>query len=146
MAKVTTRDAALSRLFGNVQEGAAPKRQVQKVASKQELVEPDSSQTNTPEAPKRRRKQSKSPSVNPEEGRGEGALDPDADKPEPAPSSYIGLGRYARVDGIVERITPYVRPDQAEALRLAAARKNDPRGTDISQIIQALLDEAGYAT
>lgn len=59
-------------------------------------------------------------------------------------SGYIGSGRYRRTTGVLERISPYIRPDQAEALRVAVALRNDPRGSDISAIIQSLLDEAGY--
>lgn len=59
-------------------------------------------------------------------------------------SGYLGSGRYRRTTGVLERISPYIRPDQAEALRVAVALRNDPRGSDISAIIQSLLDEAGY--
>lgn len=133
MAKKTTRDAALSRLFGNVAGDA-----------KESLAE------HREPAPKPRPQDravtpSRSEQPKPVQGRGEEADRAGSTGTTPAgPSGYIGLGRYTRSDGIVERITPYVRPDQAEALRIAVARKNDPRGTDISQIVQALLDEAGY--
>ena len=43
-----------------------------------------------------------------------------------------------------ERIAPYIRPDQAMALRMAEATKRDPRGRTVSAIIRQLLDEAGY--
>ena len=132
MAKQTTRDAALSRLFGNPD------------------VALEVQQSDKHERPKRPKKStgatkktvSKAPVSEPsrplESDRGGEAKSGDS------PSSYLGLGRYTRVDGVVERITPYVRPDQAEALRIAVARKNDPRGKDVSQIVQTLLDEAGY--
>lgn len=129
MAKRTTRDAALSRLFGsaNVEEGTQAGRAS---PGGEEMGRRPKTEPLRTKDTKRREHVG--------QGRGEAA---DTDQ---SPSGYIGLGRYTRSDGIVERITPYVRPDQAEALRLAVARKSDPRGTDISQIIQTLLDEAGY--
>ena len=58
-------------------------------------------------------------------------------------TGYIGDGRYRQQSGEEkERITPYVRPDQARALKVAAAT-GDPRGKDISAIVRTLLDEAG---
>lgn len=62
-------------------------------------------------------------------------------------TGYVGDGRYRRASGEERvRITPYVRPDQARALKVAAATGDDPRGSDMSEIMQALLDEAGYSS
>lgn len=140
MAKQTTRDAALSRLFGNAaseeRADAAPADQSDAPTPENAQRENESSAARPPSTEKERQAQKR--------GRGGAAEAAAAHEVEQSSSAYIGLGRYARSDGIVERITPYVRPDQAEALRIAVARKNDPRGTDVSQIIQTLLDEAGY--
>jgi hypothetical protein len=71
-----------------------------------------------------------------------------AAQPEPAedagPGGYLGEGRYRRGDGVLEKPSVYVRPDQARALRMAAAAKDDPNGKTMSEIIQSLLDEHGY--
>lgn len=68
--------------------------------------------------------------------------------PEPAedagPGGYLGEGRYRRGDGVMEKPSIYVRPDQARALRMAAAVKDDPNGKTMSEIIQSLLDQHGY--
>lgn len=145
MAKQTTRDAALSRLFGSASEDA-PDAQESRTAHVAAL---QSESATGDYAPTKRSAPEKAPRKSEEvQGRGEDRSATQAQNVESGTttqSGYIGLGRYSRSDGVVERITPYVRPDQAEALRIAVARKNDPRGTDVSQIIQSLLDEAGYS-
>ena len=45
---------------------------------------------------------------------------------------------------MLEKPSVYVRPDQARALRMAAAAKDDPNGKTMSEIIQSLLDQNGY--
>lgn len=69
-------------------------------------------------------------------------------EPEPTedagPGGYLGEGRYRRGDGVMEKPSIYVRPDQARALRMAAAVKDDPNGKTMSEIIQSLLDQHGY--
>jgi len=139
MGKQTTRDAALSRLFGNTD--ADPIEEPTSDPEPNQLLEKEPTERKSgaiEKPPKQPRKRQRS------RGEGDGTTTVEAPKEEVAPSGYIGLGKYSRADGVVERITPYVRPDQAEALRVAVARKNDPRGRDISQIIQSLLDDAGY--
>ena len=138
MGKQTTRDAALSRLFGNTAADPVDEPAPEPEPKRPAMEEAAEERAETIEQPKR-------PARKRSAGRGgETAKPPSVSEEEPAPSGYIGLGKYSRADGVVERITPYVRPDQAEALRVAVARKNDPRGRDVSQIIQSLLDEAGY--
>ena len=142
MGKQTTRDAALSRLFGNAPEVADDPGAVHRPLGQSVPTGPAHAQAVAKDsAPASQGTRAAEGG----ESRG-GANDASGGRTaaEPRASGYIGLGRYSRSDGIVERITPYVRPDQAEALRVAVARKSDPRGTDISQIIQSLLDEAGY--
>jgi len=143
MGKQTTRDAALSRLFGSAPEVADDPGAVKRRLGQNVPTEPAHAR---PVAKDSTAGRHGATSAEGGESRG-GANDVSGDRTaaEPQASGYIGLGRYSRSDGIVERITPYVRPDQAEALRVAVARKSDPRGTDISQIIQSLLDEAGYS-
>ena len=142
MGKQTTRDAALSRLFGSNPKVADDPGEVRRSLGQDAPREPVPAHLATRDSAPGTYG---APSATGGESRG-GANDVSGGRTaaEPRASGYIGLGRYSRSDGIVERITPYVRPDQAEALRVAVARKSDPRGTDISQIIQSLLDEAGY--
>jgi hypothetical protein len=152
MTRKTTRDAALSRLFGSEDQpddqesmpsDAISDREGEDHVEDQELVggvEPSDSGSKEKLGPEVARSTIEPAKEEENEVKPEG----DNAEPEEAQSGYIGLGRYAREDGILERITPYVRPDQAEALRVAVARKRDPRGRDISRIIQSLLDEAGY--
>ena len=142
MAKQTTRDAALSRLFGNAPRSAPGPP---KPGATGKLQPPTESDADAARAEERSGQVKAAAPIAATRGGGEGAgAASSRSEADRSPSGYIGMGRYSRSDGVVERITPYVRPDQAEALRIAVARKSDPRGTDISQIIQSLLDEAGY--
>ena len=63
---------------------------------------------------------------------------------EAGPGGYLGEGRYRRGGGVMEKPSLYVRPDQARALRMAAAAKDDPNGKTMSEIVQSLLDQHGY--
>ncbi len=67
-----------------------------------------------------------------------------AEKPVEGPGGYLGKGRYRRGDGVLEKSSVYLRPDQVQALRVAAATKGDPHGATMSEIIQSLLDQHGY--
>jgi len=60
------------------------------------------------------------------------------------PGGYLGKSRYKRGDGVLVKPSIYVRPDQAHALRMSAAAKDDPNGETMSEIIQSLLDQNGY--
>jgi len=159
MTRKTTRDAALSRLFGAEEDLEASGAALAGNPVVEEVVsgpKADSSSEGRVEVarkggarPSRKTRASQEkelePVATPAAPPGAESVGPsDLETVSPGPSGYIGLGRYVREGGVLERITPYVRPDQAEALRVAVARKRDPRGRDISQIVQTLLDEAGY--
>lgn len=133
MASKTTRDAALSRLFGN-DSVDTPDDNAEAAADAGEAE--GGGGPGSPLASNRAALAGTGNAPRPRDGGGEELAT--------GRSGYLGAGKYAREDQIVERITPYVRPDQAEALRIAVATKRDPRGTDMSQIVQSLLDEAGY--
>ena len=146
MSKTSTRDAALSRLFGS-----SDKDDEGEVSSAEEppdaVVAPPTKSTDKKAANEARKKKpppSKVKTIRSEKEPRPEEIETDSAVGKEQKTGYLGLGRYGRGDGIMERITPYVRPDQAEALRIAVARKRDPRGKDMSQIVQALLDEAGY--
>lgn len=64
---------------------------------------------------------------------------------ETGKTGYLGNGRYRRKDGIVERVDVYLSPEQAKALRVAAATRDDPNGTSVSEIVGTLIEKAGYS-
>lgn len=64
---------------------------------------------------------------------------------EPQETGYLGNGRYGRKDGVVERLDIYVPPDMAKALRVAAATRDDPNGTSVSEIVRTVVEKAGYS-
>ena len=66
----------------------------------------------------------------------------DGEAPE---TGYLGNGRYRRKDGVVQRIDVYVPPEMAKALRVAAATREDPNGTSVSEIVCSLVKKAGYS-
>lgn len=72
------------------------------------------------------------------------AASPSDASADAGPGGYLGKSRYRRGEGVLVKPSIYVRPDQAHALRMAAAAKDDPNGETMSEIIQALLDEHGY--
>lgn len=74
-------------------------------------------------------------------GPAEGTQGGDADA---SGTGYLGNGRYQRKNGIVERLDVYVPPETAKALRVAAATREDPNGTSVSEILRTLAEKAGY--
>lgn len=151
MAKKDTQEAAMSRLFGNRESASQGQEDPQSDSdTDQEALSVDNPAS-------RDEAQSEEESVAGAKG---GSLEEDSELRsqrrtegegrEPADSGeetgYVGDGRYRRASGKEKvRITPYVRPDQARALKVAAATGDDPRGSDMSEIVQALLDEGGYS-
>jgi hypothetical protein len=63
----------------------------------------------------------------------------------PQETGYLGNGRYGRKDGIVERLDIYVSEETAKALRVAAATRDDPNGTSVSEIVRSIIEDAGYS-
>ena len=61
-----------------------------------------------------------------------------------APDGYVGRSRYKRKKrGIVAKVAVHLSPDVADALRRAGA-VGDENGTNMSEIVEALLRRAGY--
>lgn len=153
MAKSNTKQNALERLFGG-QQGRPAIQETPKADKATQTAEAQQEGGRQVEAPanttaRRGAKQAATPkgSTGKQSSRRETVRQSATMKQEARPvpiSGYVGRGRYVRQKGELERVTPYIRPDQATALRMAAASKHDPRGKDISQIIQSVLDEAGY--
>lgn len=150
-----TRENAMSRLFGSSpaseKKAASEKKTSEETPTTEAysgevpaLKQEDSAQTGETSTMRPKRNATGTAAtgaesrggVEPSEG-GQGDSATDA-------TGYVGHGRYRQKSGEEkERITPYVRPDQARALRVAAAPGDDPRGSDISEIVRTLLDEAG---
>lgn len=118
MSKRNTQEEAMSRLFRTVQK-------------KPTAVPPAKAAPAKPKSAPRPKKRAKT-LVSP--------------KPAPVPAKPVvgAEATDATTAAEHERIAPYIRPDQAMALRLAEATKNDPRGRTVSAIVRRLLDEAGY--
>lgn len=62
----------------------------------------------------------------------------------PAPDGYVGRSRYKRKKrGVVAKLAVHLSPDVADALRRAGA-VGDENGSNMSEIVEALLRRAGY--
>ena len=62
----------------------------------------------------------------------------------PAADGYVGRSRYKRKKrGVVAKLAVHLSPDVADALRRAGA-VGDENGSNMSEIVEALLRRAGY--
>ena len=69
---------------------------------------------------------------------------PQTDGVTPAPDGYVGRSRYKRKKrGVVAKLAVHLSPDVADALRRAGA-VGDENGSNMSEIVEALLRRAGY--
>ena len=67
-----------------------------------------------------------------------------ASMPTPAADGYVGRSRYKRKKrGVVAKLAVHLSPDVADALRRAGA-VGDENGSNMSEIVEALLRRAGY--
>lgn len=57
---------------------------------------------------------------------------------------YTGQSRYRRRSGTEVKHSIYLDEDVSQALKLAAALGDDPRGTSMSAIVNSALRELGY--
>lgn len=77
-------------------------------------------------------------------------LPPDAVRPTRQPQKqtffgYVGKGTYRRkAKGERKKISIYLSPPAASALRQAAATGEDPRGASMGEIVESLLYANGY--
>ena len=58
--------------------------------------------------------------------------------------NYLGKGLYLSKGREAKKLSVYLDPELAAGLRMAAASGADPRGSDMSEIVEALLRENGY--
>ena len=90
-------------------------------------------------------------------GRGEGRLsnpgpareasrvEGGAERPLETPDPYYkGSSRYRRKTGDLVKHSVYLDPAVSQAIKIAAAVGDDPRGSNISAIVNAALRELGY--
>ena len=74
----------------------------------------------------------------------ERTTDDAASMPTPAADGYVGRSRYKRKKrGVVAKLAVHLSPDVADALRRAGA-VGDENGSNMSEIVEALLRRAGY--
>lgn len=132
---------AMSLLFGDAPARPEPPVEVQKDASKAPVSEPVAKTTSRqkPE-PLKRAARKRAPTLPPQEqeptsGGGESVT------PDPY---YQGASRYRRQSGEQVKHSVYLDPDVSRALKVAAALGEDPRGTNVSAIVNGALRELGY--
>ena len=63
---------------------------------------------------------------------------------KPDRGNYLGGGLYRYKGGVARKVSVYLSPELVPALKAAGASRKDPRGTDMSEIVEALVREAGY--
>ena len=126
---------AMSLLFGDAP--ARPKPSKPKPSTPSPGAAPKPQTTKTTSKPARREKA-------PPKGRGgeRPASTPEADvTPDPY---YQGASRYRRASGEQIKHSVYLDPDVSQAIKVAAAMGDDPRGTNVSAIVNQSLRDAGY--
>ena len=126
--KQTTADRARSRLCGGATPSAAPaarKPAAKKPASKKASVSPS------------RKKAATRPKATP-------ALEAKAPAAGKGGSNYLGDGMYLYKGRKARKLSVYVSPELVPALKSAGASGKDPRGGDMSEIVESLIREAGY--
>lgn len=63
---------------------------------------------------------------------------------KPDRGNYLGGGLYRYKGGVARKVSVYLSPELVPALKAAGASQKDPRGNDMSEIVEALVREAGY--
>ena len=126
---------AMSLLFGDAP--ARPKPSKPKTVTPSPEAAPGPLATEMAPKPAQREKA-------PSKGRGgeRPASTPEADvTPDPY---YQGASRYRRASGEQVKHSVYLDPDVSQAIKVAAAMGDDPRGTNVSAIVNQALRDAGY--
>ncbi|MDT7858145.1 hypothetical protein RQM47_15970 [Rubrivirga sp. S365] len=73
-----------------------------------------------------------------------GAKKATAKQAPPNRGNSLGRGFYLYKGGVAKKLSAYLEPGVALGLKTAAAGGADPRGADMSEIVNTLLKEAGY--
>ena len=124
--KQTTADRARSRLFG----GAGPSP-TKKAATK------PSARTSAKKSPAKKKAAPAKRST----PAAKAAPTPEARK---GGTNYLGDGMYLYKGREARKMSVYVSPELVPALKAAGASGKDPRGGDMSEIVESLIREAGY--
>ena len=135
MAKQSTGDVARQRLFGS---GPAPSTSPTKPAApkREATASPKADSKPSPKTPASKPASKRQPSA-PKASRASSK----AEKPK---TNYLGNGRYLHKGREMRKMSVYVSPELVPALKAAGASGKDPRGNDMSEIVEALIREAGY--
>ena len=133
---------AMSLLFGDAPAKPKPSKPKKATPSPEVAPVPEA----TEEAPKASSRRKKTPVRN----RG-------GERPTPAPATaappeaditpdpyYQGASRYRRASGEQVKHSIYLDPDVSQAIKVAAAMGDDPRGTNVSAIVNQALRDVGY--
>ena len=125
--KQTTADRARSRLFG----GATPPSPAKKAPpSTRKPAKKTASKATSPKTPRKRPSPAAKAEPTPEARRGG--------------TNYLGGGMYLYKGREARKMSVYVSPELVPALKAAGASGKDPRGGDMSEIVESLIREAGY--
>ena len=122
--KQTTADRARSRLFGT-----AP-TPTKEAAAKAPPAERAPAKEKPPAKAARARPAKAAPAAKATVGKGG--------------TNYLGNGRYLYKGREARKLSVYVSPELVPALKAAGASGKDPRGGDMSEIVESLIREAGY--
>ena len=127
---------AMSLLFGDAPpKPAAPSRPVVPEATDEAPADAPMPQSEPEAAPVRARASRTREKPSPER----------TQRPAPQPDPYYqGGSRYRRASGDQVKHSVYLDPGVSRALKIAAATGDDPRGTNISAIVNEALRELGY--
>lgn len=124
--KQTTADRARSRLFGGATSAPASRTPTVKKAA---TTKPATKKATASRSRKKAAPASKA-TATPAAGKGG--------------SNYLGNGLYLYKGHKARKLSVYVSPELVPALKAAGASGKDPRGGDMSEIVESLIREAGY--
>ena len=143
---------AMSLLFGDAP--ARPGRSEAQTPAPALAGEPPPEPVRRKAAPRRAKATAESTSVTPAgvapqpkrpSRRGRGGELPDSTLTASTPDPYYqGASRYARQAGEQVKHSVYLDPDVSRALKIAAATGDDPRGANVSAIVNEALRGLGY--
>lgn len=127
--KQTTADRARSRLFGGASAPSPTKKAATKPSARASAKK---SPAKKKAAPAKRSAPAAKAAPTPEARKGG--------------TNYLGDGMYLYKGREARKMSVYVSPELVPALKAAGASGKDPRGGDMSEIVESLIREAGYGS
>ena len=127
--KQTTADRARSRLFGGASAPSPTKKAATKPSTRTSAKKPPAKKKAAPA--KRSAPAAKAA--------------PTTEAPKGG-TNYLGDGMYLYKGREARKMSVYVSPELVPALKAAGASGKDPRGGDMSEIVESLIREAGYGS